>query len=61
MIKEDIYPPFWTIEYLYEGGYYTKEQIKEFVELESLTKEQYTELTGDKYPYKDDEWESPQA
>lgn len=50
MVNEDIFPPFWTIDYLYKGGYYTKNQIKEFVELGSLTKEQYTEITGDPFP-----------
>lgn len=61
MITYEIFPPYSTIEFLYKGGYYTNDDIYTFVQLDCLTKEQYTELTGDKYPYKDDEWESPQA
>ena len=61
MITDEIFPPYSTIEFLYKGGYYTNDDIYTFVQLDCLTKEQYTELTGDKYPYKDDEWESPQA
>lgn len=61
MITDEIFPPYSTIEFLYKGGYYTNDDIYTFVQLDCLTKEQYTELTRDKYPYKDDEWESPQA
>ena len=61
MNTDEIFPPYSTIEFLYKGGYYTNDDIYTFVQLDCLTKEQYTELTGDKYPYKDDEWESSQA
>ena len=61
MNTDEIFPPYSTIEFLYNGGYYTNDDIYTFVQLECLTKVQYTELTGEKYPYKDDEWETPQA
>ncbi|MBM0749913.1 XkdX family protein [Staphylococcus epidermidis] len=56
-----MFPPYSTIEFLYNGGYYTNDDIYTFVQLDCLTKKQYTELTGEKYPYKEDEWELPQA
>ena len=61
MDMNDIFPPYSTIEFLYNGGYYTNDDIYTFVQLDCLTKKQYTELTGEKYPYKDNEWETPQA
>lgn len=61
MDNKEIFPPYVTIEFLYNGGYYTNDDIYTFVQLDCLTKEQYTTLTGEKYPYKEDEWEAPQA
>lgn len=49
-MSNDIFPPFSTIKYLYDNNAYTDLDILTFVELECLTKEQYTEITGDPFP-----------
>ena len=49
-MSNDIFPPFSTIKYLYDNNAYTDLDIYTFVELECLTKEQYTEITGNPFP-----------
>lgn len=48
--SNDIFPPFSTIQYLYDNNAYTDLDIYTFVGLECLTKEQYKEITGEDYP-----------
>ncbi|MTV23001.1 XkdX family protein [Staphylococcus delphini] len=43
------FPSFNNIKYFYDRNYYTNEQIKRFVELECITKEQFEEITGVEY------------
>ena len=50
-----MYPGFDSIKYFYDINCYTNEDIQTYVELECITKEQYTEITGEDYP------EQPQA
>ena len=54
-MSNDIFPPFSTIKYLYDNNAYTDLDIYAFVELECLTKEQYTEITGNPFPQKTEE------
>ena len=54
-MSNDIFPPFSTIKYLYDNNAYTDLDIYTFVELECLTKEQYTEITGEPFPQAVDE------
>lgn len=44
------FPGFDNIKYFYDKGYYTNAQIKRYVELTCITKEQYTEITGEPFP-----------
>ena len=48
--KENNAPDFDTIKRYYDKNCYTKEDIQTYVELGVTTKEQYTEITGEKYP-----------
>lgn len=50
MATTNAFPGFETIKYFYDGGYYTNKQIKRYVELNCLTKEEYKTLTGDVFP-----------
>ena len=54
-MSNDIFPPFSTIKYLYDNNAYTDLDIYTFVELECLTKEQYTEITGEDFPQETEE------
>ena len=54
-MSNDIFPPFSTIKYLYDNNAYTDLDIYTFVELECLTKEQYTEITGEIFPQETEE------
>ena len=45
-----MFPGFDNIKYFYDRKCYTNAQIKRFVELECITKEQYTEITGEDFP-----------
>lgn len=45
-----MFPGFDNIKYFYDLNCYTNAQIKRYVELECITKEQYTEITGEEYP-----------
>ena len=53
--SNDIFPPFSTIQYLYDNNAYTDLDIYTFVGLECLTKEQYREITGNPFPQAVDE------
>ena len=55
VMSNDIFPPFSTIKYLYDNNAYTDLDIYTFVELECLTKEQYTEITGENFPQETEE------
>ncbi|PTJ53942.1 XkdX family protein [Mammaliicoccus sciuri] len=41
---------FDNLKYLYSVNAYTNEDIAKCVEYGAITKEQYEEITGDKYP-----------
>ena len=45
-----MFPGFDNIKYFYDKKCYTNAQVKRFVELECITKEQYTEITNEPYP-----------
>ncbi|MCM3071744.1 XkdX family protein [Staphylococcus equorum] len=45
-----MYPSFSTIKYFYQINCYTNEDIQTYVELNAITVEQYTEITGEEYP-----------
>lgn len=47
-----MYPSFDSIKWFYEINCYTNEDIQTYVELNALTQEQYTEITGEKHPEK---------
>ena len=44
------YPGYDTIERYYDLNCYTKEDIQFFTQHNAITKEQYTEITGEDYP-----------
>lgn len=50
-----MYPSFESIKWFYDINCYTNEDIQTYVELGVTTKEEYKEITGEKYP------EEPQA
>lgn len=45
-----MFPGFDDIKYFYHKKCYTNAQVKRFVKLECITKEQYTEITNEPYP-----------
>ena len=45
-----MYPSFDSIKWFYDINCYTNEDIQTYVELECITKEQYTEITGESFP-----------
>lgn len=45
-----MFPGLDNIKYFYDRNCYTNAKIKRYVELECNVKEQYTEITGEKYP-----------
>ena len=50
-----LFPKYEDIKTMYGWGCYTNEQIKWFVDMEVIDKEEYALITGEKYP------EQPQA
>lgn len=50
-----LFPTYKDIKAMYGWGSYTNEQIKWFVDMEVIDKEEYALITGEKYP------EEPQA
>ena len=45
-----MFPGFDNIKYFYDLNCYTNDEIKRYVELECITKEQYAEITGEDHP-----------
>lgn len=43
-------PRFEDVKLIYQRGYYKKDTIKWFVDMNSLDKEEYALITGEKYP-----------
>lgn len=43
-------PRFEDVKLMYQRGYYNNETIKWFVDMQSLDKEEYALITGEKYP-----------
>ncbi|CAC8551926.1 phage protein [Staphylococcus aureus] len=50
-----IYPTFKDIKTFYVWGCYKKEQIKWYVDMGVIDKEEYALITGEKYPEAKDE------
>ncbi|ENK84019.1 phage protein [Staphylococcus aureus M0602] len=50
-----IYPTFKDIKTFYVWGYYKNEQIKWYVDMGVIDKEEYALITGEKYPEAKDE------
>ena len=47
---EMLFPKFDDIKTMYGWGCYTNDQIKWFVDMEVIDKEEYALITGEKYP-----------
>ena len=50
MTMELLFPKYEDIKTMYGWGCYTNDQIKWFVDMEVIDKEEYALITGEKYP-----------